>query len=246
MERPIHTETIQIPSYANDKHNILTPSAFMDLSQQIAGKHSDLYGFGRDALLKDGQVWIVSRIHIKFVRPTKWNDVIELSTWHKGCEDGLFYRREYKAVNKKDGEVDALSTASWLLFNPEKRSLVRRNPLCSREETIHGENAIEEPCERLKMPEGSKAEFAVGHTIRRSDIDRNGHANNAKYAIWSVDALPEGCMDREISDFKINFTKEVILGDTVDIFIAKEDEDTYFVEGKSKGLQTFISKIILI
>jgi len=237
-------EIIDIPCYVTDKNDVLSVSAFMDFAQQVAGEHADRYGFGHDDLIKDGVVWIVSRMRIAFLKPIKWKDRIELTTWHKGLEDRLFFRREYVAKDMLTNQDVALSTSSWLLLDINKRTLVRTHELCTKEETIVKKDALEEACVRLRVPKGYYKEFVFSHIARRSDIDRNRHVNNARYAAWAIDALPDEQIDAQVKEFEINFNHELRLGERIDLFRYRESEKVFFVEGTSGDESTFITKIV--
>jgi acyl-ACP thioesterase len=53
---------------------------------------------------------------------------------------------------------------------------------------------------------------------------------------WAFDVLPaDVTMNRETDEFQINFNKESKIGDTIDFYMAQQDDNTYLVEGKRDG-----------
>jgi len=237
------TMKIAVASYMCDEFNRLTLSGFMDYAQDLAGVHADGLGFSNNELNKDGIAWIISRMRIHFHDMPLWMDEMNLTTWHKGREDGLFYRREFVGV--KDGRRIVEATSDWLLLNLAGRQLVRKHPLCDKEETICHDNALEGPCNKIRMPFGENGEFVCYHEVTRSELDRNRHANNAKYADWVIDALPERQFgpDVTISDFEINFNHETRLKDQVELRRLKTDENSWTVEGLLEEHSAFVAKI---
>lgn len=247
MNKKKYTETHKIPCYFTDEHDHLTPSAVLDYVQEAGAVHADILGFGRDALIKDNIVWIVSRTHFDFIKSPKWRDTIELSTWHRGLEDRLYFRREF-IIKNEQGEPICVGTSYWLLFNMETRAMVRTHPLCERPETQLDEYAMEGKCERLRIPASLQMEHSHDVTVRHSDIDRNGHTNNARYALWAMDAIELG--DMRVKAFTINFNHESKLGDTISISrtlkSAPEDPDkTYLVEGKVNDISSFVVEVTI-
>ena len=123
------------PSFSTDSHNVLTPTYFMQILEDRGGLHANLFNMGYDNLIKERLAWVVSRLHIHFVRPLKWREDFIFSTWHRGQEGGLFYRREAK-MSTPDGEDIIQATTGWLLLNVDTRSMVRHYEVAESEDTI--------------------------------------------------------------------------------------------------------------
>ena len=158
----------------------------MDLAQEAAGLHAVHLGFGYDDLIKSNTAWILSRVNIKFVNTPLWREDVTLTTWHKGA-DRLFFLRDF-IMKDNQGRERVKATTSWLVLNLETRRLVR-DPLLMEEGTVCTENVIETPADKVQMPKEIQAEHVLEHTVAYSDIDMNGHTNNAMYMQWAMDAV---------------------------------------------------------
>lgn len=243
-------EPMCAPSFSTDSHNVLTPTYFMQILEDRGGLHANLFNMGYDNLIKERLAWVVSRLHIHFVRPLKWREDFIFSTWHRGQEGGLFYRREAK-MSTPDGEDIIQATTGWLLLNIDTRSMVRHYEVAESEDTICLDKAVEESAPRLRIPASVQMQLAYVHPVMKSDIDRNGHVNNTKYAQMAMNALPdELCTEKGIKDFYINFVHESKPNDKLDIYIgedmaASEDGRVFYVEGKVEGKTSFLVKIVL-
>ena len=76
--------------------------------------------------------------------------------------------------------------------------------------------------------------------IKYTDLDANGHTNNSRYAAFAVDALPEQFQSKVFKDFRINFAKEAMLGQKVQVFgKIEENENKLFILGKAEGETSF-------
>lgn len=73
-----------IPCYGVDASMFMKPASFMDFAQEAANRHADIMGFGYDNLQETGIAWVLSRIHIRFVKHPVWRDEVDFVTWHKG------------------------------------------------------------------------------------------------------------------------------------------------------------------
>ena len=235
---------ILIPCYDTDVAQLLKPASFMDLAQEAANLHADILGFGYDNLMETRTAWVLSRMHIRFVRHPRWREEVDLETWHKGL-DRMFYLRDFRMTDAT-GAILVEATTSWLVLNIDTRRIVRDAGLT--EEGICAENAVAEPCGKIRIPDGCAMEHVCVHRVSYSDIDMNGHANNAMYLVWSMDAVDyDFASGRPVKEVRINFNHETKPGDEVTINRActERGADTvYYIEGDVSGRTAFMAELV--
>lgn len=240
-----YIEKYIVPCYDTDSAWRLKPASFMNMAQEAAGRHAVYLGFGYDDLIVTNTAWVLSRVHVEFVDTPKWRDEITLTTWHKGL-NRLFYLRDF-IVTDKDGKERIKATTSWLVLNLETRRLVR-DPHLMEDDTICAENVIETPADKVVMPKDVEPELVMEHRVAYSDVDTNGHANNAMYMQWAMDAVNyEIASQRPVREFTINFNHEIKPLETVAIYkaIVEEGERRHvFIEGKVGEHSSFCVEII--
>lgn len=240
-----YTEKHTIPCYDTDASWRLKPTSFMNMAQEAAGRHAVYLGFGYDDLIKTNTAWILSRVHVEFTDTPEWREEITLNTWHKGL-NRLFYLRDF-ILTDNEGKTRVKATTSWLVLNLETRRLVR-DPMLMEEGTVCTENVIDTPADKVQMPKDAVMELVRKHTVSYSDIDTNGHTNNAMYMQWAMNAVDyEISSSRPVKEFTINFNHETKAGDVVDIYrTAAEKEDGFhvFVEGKLGDTSSFCVEIL--
>ncbi len=224
----------------------------MNHAKEMAGEHAINLGFGYDHLIRSGNVWVLSRFHVKFLRMPRWREVLEMETWHKGT-DRLFGFRDFR-VRDASGEEIILATSSWLVINYETRRLQRIEsimnggaggaagsdaPARHREAvTAPLKDAIKEPASKLVAPEGMQK--ACTRVVSLSDIDINGHTNNARYVEWALDAIdPEISFNMTVKEICINFNNESLPGDIINIYTARTSDNQIFIEGKRDDASIF-------
>lgn len=233
-----------IPCYDTDAAWRLKPSAFMNLAQEAAGQHAVYLGFGYDDLIVSNTAWILSRLNIKFLDTPLWRDEITLTTWHKGL-NRLFYIRDF-VLTDKDGKERVKATTSWLVMNLENRRLVR-DPKLVDMDGICTDDAIETPADKVQMPKDIEAEYVMDHRVSYSDVDTNGHTNNAMYMQWAMDTVEyEIASTRPVKEVTINFNHETKAGDIVSLYrtsVEKEDGLHLFVEGRLGDVSAFCVEI---
>ena len=240
-----HIQDFTIPCYNTDASWRLKPSAFMDLAQEAAGLHAVYLGFGYDDLIKTKTAWVLSRVHVEFPDTPLWREEMTLTTWHKGL-NRLFFIRDF-VMTDKQGRERVKATTSWLVLNLETRSMVR-DPNLVEEGTICTENAIENPADKVRMPRDVEAVPVYEHVVGYSDVDMLGHANNAMYMQWAMDAVDyELASTKPVKEFTINFNHEIKAAEKVTLYracVEKEDGLHVFIEGRTEEASSFCVEII--
>lgn len=240
-----YTENITIPCYDTDAAWRLKPLSFMNLAQEAAGRHAVYLGFGYDDLIATNTAWILSRVHVEFIDTPQWRDDITLTTWHKGL-NRLFFLRDF-ILTDKDGRERVKATTSWLVLDLQTRRLVR-DPKLMEEGTVCHENVIETPADKVQMPKGVEPEHVLDHVVAYSDVDMNGHTNNAMYMHWAMDAVDyQIASSSPVKEFTINFNHETKPGDVVQIYRTRLEADgftRFFIEGKVNDQSAFCVEIV--
>lgn len=234
-----------VPCYDTDASWRLKPASFMDLAQEAANLHATILGFGYDDLIGSRTAWVLSRMHIDFVDTPIWRDDITLQTWHKGL-NRLFFLRDF-LITDKTGKVKVRATTSWLVLNLDTRRIVR-DPKLLDEGTICSDNALETPADKVQMPKELTSELVMEHVVSYSDVDMNGHTNNAMYMHWAMDAVDYSvASSKPVKSVTINFNHETRQGETVALYrVSSEEPDGLhvYIEGKVGDVSAFCVEII--
>ena len=240
-----HIQNYTIPCYDTDASWRLKPAAFMNLAQEAAGLHAVYLGFGYDDLISKNTAWILSRVNVKFIDTPMWREEMTLTTWHKGV-NRLFFLRDF-IMTDKEGRERVKATTSWLVLDLEARTMVRE-PGLVEEGTVCHDNAVETPADKVRMPRGIEPQAVYDHVVGYSDVDMLGHANNAMYMQWAMDAVDyEIASKMPVREFTINFNHELKAGEKVTLYracIGKEDGLHVFVEGRTEDASSFCVEII--
>lgn len=240
-----YREDLQVPCYFTDNSYRLRPSSFFDIAQQLAMKGASQLGGSDFVLHERGLGWILVRNAFHFDRLPRVFDDIKLETWHSGV-NGPYFSRDYRALSST-GETLVRATSSWVLMDMENRAIVKPDAIVDifPLEAQCPERALQPDAPKIVIPKDAVREDAGEHVVRYTDIDYNYHANNAKYPAWAVDCLPEEfTTEKTVTDFFINYNREVRLGGTVRFMRARAADGAWFVEGTCEGLQSFICKIV--
>ena len=199
----------------------LSLNELLRITSDIAVEDYSQRGMSRPYLVEKGFYILVSRASFRFHRMPLENEEITVTTWEEKPE-AFQLMRAYEIKNKSgDSLVSGLS--SWLLVDPAARRIVPTEKFTLRPQVdIQREHDCLKPG-KIIIPKND-ATLIDERIIRYSDIDANGHTNNSRYGAFIMDALPKQYQQKVFTDFKINYSKEAMLGEKLSVFGYFDDE----------------------
>jgi acyl-ACP thioesterase len=137
---------------------------------------------------------------------------IVFETWPSD-RDGLRATRDFVCTGA-DGREIARGTSAWLVLDVARRRATRLP------EAIEAFGPPERP--RALTFDGAPPEpdgaLLAEQTfpVRRSDLDRVGHANNVRFVEWALEAVPDPWIGgRTLLNVDITYAAEAVRGDAV-------------------------------
>lgn len=207
-----------------DMYRRLKSSSLLRMFQEVSISDTEKSGYGRESTLDKGALWALTRTSIKIERLPEYDEKIFIET-HPGKTLKFIFPR-YCSVHDKNDNTIVRATSLWVLMDEKSRKLLDPMKLGI---IIDGDS---QPGD-LPIPNELNLEAHYKSGIRRvhfTDIDLNGHVNNAKYVDWAADLLSEEFHSQHIpSEIKIDFLSEVRPSTDVDITTKYENEELSFV-----------------
>lgn len=188
------------------------PSAILETMQEMAGMHSELLGVGRNSLIQQGIVWVLTRVEVVMDRYPKVTDQISVETFPMPIRRWFFPR--YYIFRDDHGAEIGRAGSLWALLDFKTRKMTKPDMIAH----LMPDNSD------LLAPLGLPATVTeVSGTlttgIRRpeyTDLDVNMHVNNTKYMDWccnalGIDAMKDNCLAR----FDVNYDMEIRPGQEI-------------------------------
>ena len=249
FEPPFFREdSYRVYSYHTDSRCRLSLTAMLHFLQETAGSHATANGFGFDTLGASRLFWVLSRLTLKVWAYPRWNDELLLRTWSK-APGALMGNRDFELLNAQ-GEVVAVASTAWIMVDVASRRPQRIERFGSAFPHVLDRHAIPEPPEKLPaLPAGSDAETSPAREIMLSDIDMNGHVNNACYARWLLDAFPHLHRDdQEVKTLEVNFLRESRAGEHYAVSMRQTTEEcrAYSVTRCEDGLELARARVLMV
>ncbi len=225
----MYTGKMKLVAHDVDFCNKWKISSFLSNIQEVAGFNSTEYGCGWLALKeKYNACFVLTRMIVKMKFYPSSGQVVKLSTW-PGEKPRLVFDR-YFTAETEDGKVVAQAASQWVLINMDNRSLLKPTD-CPFELPDTGHIQIPFKIERGNF------NFEARETTERiptySDLDYNGHVNNARYAEWVMDLFPDVIFSgKETAEIDIRYEHEIRFGDKVKLdYSYMEETGEFFVKG---------------
>lgn len=197
-----------IKSYESDFLGNMTLPAFFLYLQECAWENAKQNDFGYEFVEEQGALWVLTKVKLKMKQYPKWKEAIKVRTWPRSPE-GLFALRDYQLI--KDEKIIGLVTSYWLILDKLSKRPRRIMDFDFAHQDFLCETALGESLGKIKI--GIDPKEVDQRKVYPSDLDVNGHVNNASYVKWIIDAH-SSIQNKEIKSFEINFLNELYINDS--------------------------------
>lgn len=210
-----------------DKFDHIKPSAILDLFQDAAGQHALELGVGFANMVSRGLLWVLTRVKFAVLGDFNPYQTVIVKTWPL-APNRHNYRREY-CIEDINGNKLAVGSSEWVIIDSKERKFLSVPDLYPITDGFHTEVMFDEKLRKLRDFDSS----GIPHVVNAhfNDLDINNHVNNIKYANFVIDAInPE--KDDVISVFQIDYRKEVVQGDQINVLFDRQDK-TILAKGQN-------------
>ena len=212
------------------RNGFLSLNELLKLTSDIAVEDFNQRNMSRETMLEHNFMILVSRNSFRIHKMPRENQDVTISTWEEKSEV-LQFIRAYEICDTKTGEKLISGLSTWLLVDSKARRLlpIKKYDLRTPVDTVTEHDCLKP----AKIPEPENMEFLAERKICFSDLDANGHTNNSRYGAFILDALPLEFAEKKFTDFKINYSKEAMLGETLKIYADFSESNKITVIGKT-------------
>ena len=218
-----------------DLGGLWKPSAILTAMQETAGMHSHILGCGREMLVQKGVVWVLTRCEVQMEKEARMGSRLSIETFPMPLRR-WFFPRYFVFRDEEGAQVGAAGTL-WVLFDLEKRCMVAPGDVAGAipdNSDLTPPLGVPGPVPRLT---GGTLESA--RTPVYSELDVNGHVNNARYADWLCDALGlEVMREYRVKTMRLSYAAEIRPGQAMELRLTR-DGLAYHLTGSHEGKTHF-------
>ena len=218
-----------------DLGGLWRPSAILTAMQETAGMHSHILGCGRETLVQKGVVWVLTRCEVQMEKEARMGSRLSIETFPMPLRR-WFFPRYFVFRDDAGAQVGAAGTL-WVLFDLEKRCMVAPGDVAGAipdNSDLTPPLGVPGPVPRLTGETAASARTPV-----YSELDVNGHVNNARYADWLCDALGlETMREYRVRTMRLSYAAEIRPGQAMELRLTR-DGLAYHLTGAHEGKTHF-------
>ncbi len=242
-EVAVWREHFKVHSFEVDFKSLGTPENLCRHFQEAAWNHAEHLGVGYERLRQENKIWVLSRLLLRFDRHARWGETIAVHTWPRQARS-VFALRDFEMFGS-DGARLVAGASAWLVLNATTRKPQRVDKLVSSIESFCEKRALEQEPEKLEAmaPQPSVTQ----RTVCYSDIDVNGHVNNARYIGWILDSYAiDFHRTHAIRLMEINYEGETTSGERISISSCENGHGDYrhSIVKEESGIEVCRAKLL--
>ncbi len=215
-------QCITVRSSDADASGLLRPAAVLTMAQDISAAHCEMLGCGKERLAAQGLIWVVLRHRIAVERLPAVGEAVFCETWPLPTTRSCYPR--CVEARDKDGAILFRVHTLWSLLHRDTRAMC-----------LPAKSGIVVPGlvrgTELPAPTSLAPVSLETQTLRRvehTDLDENGHMNNARYLQWIADAAADAL--RAPVTIRLCYIGEALMGQTLCLHSGRLSDGTLRVE----------------
>ena len=224
---------------ATDRYDRLKPSMILFFAQDAATSHCAELGLDWDTMAARGQFWAITRTKVEILRLPHHGETVTVETWPMKTTRVAYPRA--MAMYDDRGELLLRSVSLWVVMDMEKRTMI-----------LPGKAGVEVDGQdlgtELKPPMGippREGDCRFNRRVAYTDLDINGHLNNARYLDW-VEDLSDSDFHRscDLREMTVVYLSEAREGQELELDrIWNEEDKTLQTEFRRAGERVFAAKL---
>ena len=237
-----HSETFGVALDEIDFTERLKPSAVLQYFQNLATVHADILGIGFSEMLEKNMIWVLTRLSVKYYRSPEVGEKIRVVTFPRKPATAYALRDFY--VYDEDEKLIVSGASKWLVIDINNHLIRRCSVLFDYPDDAYmPDEPFEEANKTLSDAKDGQMKHIMSDIVHVSDLDRNGHMNNARYGDIILNAFDvERYKTHAIDRFDLNFISEMKFGKKYDVYKCDEG-DISQIRAESDGAVTFRAEV---
>ena len=190
---------------------LIKPLKVFDYCQDAAMEHAERLGVSGVHLRTRQLAWFIIHYKVRFFSLPCWNQSLLLKTW-RYPQRGLYDIRCYELRDDKE-QLMMQGRSALVIIDTQRKRPVRLK------QALPPEQLIAPPSETVtfaELPPVTCPEFEQRFSIRKQDLDFNGHVNNTVFIGWALENVPShGSSSLMPCEVDVNYLSDISFGHTI-------------------------------
>ena len=202
-----YTEIYQPRISDYDRNGKLLYEAILQILETAGSHHSDTVGDSVIEGSQSGIAWILTEWRVQVLHRTDSKEKLQIATWVRGKVPASTVFRDFILTDENGSEV-IRAEAKFALLDLAAGRLTRISEELFASYLPEDKTVFDTAAPRLCAPAEFDSEQTI--TLRRSDIDFNGHVHNTRYMDFALEILPEAFnRDNNVAEFHMVYMKPI-------------------------------------
>lgn len=189
----------------------IKPLKIFDYCQDAAMEHAENLGVSSVRLKARDLAWFIVRYKARFFALPRWNQDLVLQTW-RYPQRGLYDIRCYELRDDKERLLMQGRSALVIIDTLRKRPVRLKHALPPEQLAA----VPDEGDAFAELPAVTHPEFEQRFSIRKQDLDFNGHVNNTVFIGWALENMPaSGTSLLMPGEVEVNYLGDIQFGRAV-------------------------------
>lgn len=214
-----------------DANERMTMGSLIDALQDCVNINSESIGKGIEFMMERRRTWFAVGWNIEIKRFPKMFENLTVKTWPYDFTAALGYRNVI--VKDESGNDIVCADSIWTLVDMDTGSVCKIEEEDTRGYDLEERYPMEKLGRKLKLPKEFITVDEV--TVKKSDIDYNGHMSNGKYIILANEYIP---MDANVNRIRVEYKNQARYWEVLTIEQAEDKENSSLfikIAGKEQG-----------
>ena len=199
----------------------------LDYFQDCSTFHSEDIGVGVDYLIENQMVWVMSYWQIVVERYPKIGEWITIGTAPYDFKGFLGFRNFL--MTDEMGNRLAYANSIWSLLNTQSNRPVKSTDEMLKAYVLEPKLEMDYEPRKIAVPTETKKGEEI--QIKKHHLDTNHHVNNGQFVRIAMEALDSR---EQISQLRVEYKKQVLLGDMLIPYTAVTEGGRDVIELKDK------------
>ena len=202
--------------------NLICNQGILSILEETSGMHSTSIGYGLNDIPNTHISWALLNWKVQVIKRPKYADNVTVKTWAR-YKTKIYTYRDFEVYDENNNLL-IIATSKWIFINTEKKSIAKIED-SFYEKYLPEEKSVFDIVELPKLKEPENSIETYEYSVKRSDIDMNGHMHNTNYLSLAYEALPENVYKNcHFDNLEILYKKEIKFTNKVKFLYTFEDD----------------------
>ena len=223
----------------------MKPSIGLALMEEVACLSAEELGFGYEYLKPRGYGFMVTNLHLEFLRPIALGATVRVKTWPTPPTHVIF-GREYQFEDTA-GECLLRASSRWCLMDMKAGKLAQSKIIDNQDySTYNTKKLFENVAWKIPAYPITEGELRFSMSVANSEYDHNMHVNNTRYADYCFNCFSVAELAQyALKSLSISYVRQCREGEFLRFYRKETEKGVFLVQGVNEKEEIVVQSRII-